>query len=85
MNGFTVVPVNELTDVNDWYLVDSKLIGEVAPWVSLRQTVPSSLALRVFDEASDFFKETGRLKISAHIWYGFSLALPHAIRKVVVA
>jgi len=85
MNGFTVVPVNEFTDLNDWYLVDSKLIGEVAPWVSLRQTVPSSLALRVFDEASDFFKETGRLKISAHIWYGFSLALPHAIRKVVVA
>jgi hypothetical protein len=85
MNGFTVIPVNEFTDVNDWYLVDSKLIGEVAPWVALRQTVPSSLGLRVFDEASDFFKETGRLKISAHIWYGFSLALPHAIRKVVVA
>ncbi len=82
MNGFNVIPVKEFTDPDDWYLVDSKMVGEVAPWVSLRQTVPSALALRVFDEASDFFKKTGRLRIESHIWYGFSLGLPHAIRKI---
>jgi hypothetical protein len=82
LNGFNVIPVKEFTDVNDWYLVDSKLVREVAPWVAMRQTMPGSLSLRVFDEASDFFKKTGRLRIESHIWYGFSLGLPHAIRKV---
>jgi hypothetical protein len=83
MNGFNVIPIKELTDVNDWFLVDSKLAAAgLAPWISLRQTVPTSLALRVFDEASDFFKKTGRLRIESHIWYGFALGLPHAIRLV---
>jgi len=83
MNGFNVIPVKELTDTNDWYLVDSKMIGQgLAPWISLRQTVPNALALRVFDEASDFFKKTGRIRIESHIWYGFALGLPHAIRLV---
>jgi len=86
MNGFTVIEVKEFGDANDWYLVDSKLIAQgLAPWISLRQTVPSSLALRVFDESSDFFKKTGRLRIESHIWYGFALGLPQAIRKVVGA
>jgi len=83
MNGFNVIPVKELTDANDWYLVDSKLIAQgLAPWISLRQTVPTSLSMRVFDEASDFFKKTGRIRIESHIWYGFALGLPHAIRLV---
>jgi hypothetical protein len=83
MNGFTVIEVPEFTDVDDWYLVDSKLIATgVSPWVSLRQNMPSALALRIFDESSDRFKETGRLRIQSHIWYGFALALPHAIRKI---
>jgi hypothetical protein len=83
MNGFNVVPVKELTDVNDWYLVDSKMISQgLAPWISLRQTVPTALMMRVFDEASDFFKKSGRIRIESHIWYGFALGLPHAIRLV---
>jgi len=82
LNGFNVIPVKEFTDVNDWYLVDSKLIAEAPPWVTLRMAVAAALQLRVFDESSDFFKNTGKLKMSSHIWYGFSLALPHAIRKV---
>lgn len=85
LNGFNVIPVKEFTDPNDWYLVDSNLIAEAPPWVTLRMTVPAALQLRTFDEASDFFKNTGRLKMSSHIWYGFSLALPHAIRKIVGA
>lgn len=78
-----VIP--EFTDANDWYLVDSKMVAEFAPWLALRQTVPASLALRWFDEASDYFKKTGKLRVESHIWYGFSLGLPHAIRKVVGA
>jgi hypothetical protein len=67
----------------DWYLIDSKMLkAGIMPWVSLRQTVPTSLALRVYDEASDYFKDSGNIKLSSHIWYGFSLALPHAIRRI---
>jgi len=79
---FTVQEAKELTDVDDWYLADSKLLGELTPWVSMRQNVPMSLALRWFDEQSDYFKETGKIKVSSHIWYGFALAIPHAIRKI---
>jgi hypothetical protein len=82
---FNVVHVPELTDVNDWYLVDSKLRGStgLAPWISLRYTTPDpALQLRTFDTASDFFKNTGRIKVSSHIWYGFALGFPHAIRLV---
>lgn len=83
---FKVVHVPEFTDVNDWYLVDSKLIAAtgLVPWISLRWQTPanSALALRYYDESSDFFKDTGRIKASSHIWYGFSLGFPHAIRKV---
>ena len=83
---FNVVHVPELTDVNDWYLVDSKLLASLGlpPWISLRYEVPSgsALAMRWFDESSDFFKNTGNIKVSSHIWYGFSLGFPHAIRKI---
>lgn len=83
LGRFNVIEVKELTDVNDWYLVDSKLIAQgFAPWVSVRETVPASLSLRSYDESSDFFKDTGDIKMSSHIWYGFGLALPHAIRLV---
>lgn len=82
---FNVIPVKEFTSATDWYLVDSKLAGPegFSPWVSVRETVPQSLALRTWDESSDYYKDTGNLKVSSHIWYGFGLALPHAIRKVV--
>lgn len=84
---FNVVPVKEFSIASgttaDWYLVDSKMVKEgIAPWLSMRQTVPASLALRTFDESSDYFKMSGNIKLSSHIWYGFALALPHAIRRV---
>lgn len=79
---FNVLKAKELTDANDWYLVDSKLAAELPPWASVRESVPAALALRVFDESSDFFKDTGNIKMSSHIWYGFGLALPHAIRLI---
>jgi len=85
---FNVVHVPELTDANDWYLVDSKLLARsgLPPWMSMRYTAPNpSLELRYWDESSDFFKETSKIKISSHVWYGFALAFPHAIRKIVGA
>lgn len=80
---FNVIVAKELTDVDDWYLVDSKLVAQgFAPWVALRETVAAQLALRSYDTSSDFFKNTGDIKMSSHIWYGFGLALPHAIRLI---
>ena len=85
---YNVVHIPQLTDANDWYLVDSKLRAStgLAPWISARYTVPNpALELRHWDESSDFFKDTGRIKVSSHIWYGFALGFPHCIRKVVGA
>src|SRR5579872_1140508 len=84
---FNVIPVKEFSLASgttaDWYLIDSKLVKSgVAPWITMRQTVPGSLALRVFDESSDFFKLTGKIRMSSHVWYGFSVGLPHGIRRI---
>lgn len=84
---YNIVGAKEFTTITgstaDWYLVDSKLLkAGIEPWVALRQTMPQSLALRVYDESSDYFKDTGNIKLSSHIWYGFALALPHAIRRI---
>lgn len=84
---FKVLEIPELTDANDWYLVDSKLMSQhgVPLWVAAKYQAPSDLGLRFFDESSDYFKNTGKIKVSSHIWYGFKLLFPHAIRKVVGA
>lgn len=80
------VHVPDLTDANDWYLVDSKAIGMgIDPMVAAKYQPSDSLGLRFFDEASDFFKTTGKLKVTNHLWYGFRLVFPHAIRRVVGA
>ena len=83
---FNVVPVRELSvsagQTADWYLIDSKLTGEMPPWITMRMSIPGSLALRVFDENTDFFKDTGQIKISSHIWYGFGTMFPQAIRRI---
>jgi hypothetical protein len=78
------VHIPDLTDVNDWFLVDTTQFAKgVEPMVAANYRDVGSLGLRTWDESSDFFKETGKLKVSAHIWYGFKLVFPHAIRKVV--
>lgn len=82
---FTVVHVPEFEDANDFYLVDSKLRQSTGlpGWISARWTVPNpALALRHWDETSDFFKDTGNIKVSSHVWYGFCLGFPHAVRKI---
>jgi hypothetical protein len=84
---FNVIEIPELTDANDWYLVDSKLMKQqgLPPWGIARYVPPNTLGLRRYDESSDFFKDTGKIKVSSHVWYGFALIMPHAIRKVVGA
>jgi Mu-like prophage major head subunit gpT len=82
----TPVHVPDLIDVNDWYLVDPVLMGKgVDMAVAAQYRNVGDLGLRFWDESSDFFKDTGKLKVSAHIWYGFKLLFPHAIRRVVGA
>lgn len=80
------VHVPELTDVNDWYLVDSKLLGAYTPMIAARYTaLDSRLGLRFLDENSDFFKKTGKINASKHIWAGYGMLFPHAIRRIVGA
>jgi len=88
LGRFNVIHVPELTDVNDWYLVDSKLRAStgMVPFVSLEYTTPDPLlALRTYDQTSDYFKDTGRIKVSSHVWQGHALAFPQTIRRVVGA
>lgn len=80
------VHVPDLVDVNDWYLVDTTQFAKgVQPMIAVNYRDVGSLGLRSWDESSDFFKDTGKLKMSAHIWYGFKLVFPHAIRRIVGA
>lgn len=80
------VHVPELTDVNDWYLVDSKMMAQgFDPLISAKYMNPETLGLRFWDESSDFYKDTSKIKVSNHIWTGSALVFPHAIRKVVGA
>lgn len=81
-----VVEAKELTDVNDWYLVDSAMVRMgVAPWIAMKFNAPASLQFRNYDESSEFFRDHGKIKVSNHIWYSFAQGLPHAIRKIVGA
>ena len=77
------VHIPDLTDADDWYLVDTTQFSKgVVPMIAANYRDVGSLGLRHWDESSDFFKETGKIKMSAHIWYGFKLIFPHAIRLI---
>jgi hypothetical protein len=86
----TIVHMPELTDADDWYLFDTKLIAKgVTPWVGAKLQLDrpgfDSLGFRRFGEESDRFKLTGKIAVSSHIWWGFKFLYPHAIRKVAGA
>lgn len=77
------VHIPELTDADDWYLVDTNLMASgFDPMIAASYRPSDSLGLRSWDESSDYFKDTGKIKIGAHIWTGFNLVFPHAIRLV---
>lgn len=80
------VHVPELEDTNDWYLVDSKLMTKYTAMIAAKCALfDSRLGLRFLDENSDHFKKTGKIAVSKHIWAGYGLLFPHAIRKIVGA
>lgn len=80
---YRVIEVPELTDANDWFLVDSKMMKQYPAMIAARWTaLDSQLGLRFLDENSDFFKRTGKISVSKHIWAGYGLLFPHAIRLV---
>lgn len=89
--GLTVVKIDALTDVNDWYLADSKLIGSgVVPWAQMKLALPNpafdQLGLRRFDPSnSDYARNKGVVAVSQHIYYGQKFIYPHAIRKIAGA
>lgn len=78
-----VVHVPQLTDADDWYLVDENLMARgFDPMIAMNEQVDASLGLRTYDQNTDFFRDTGKIKVSKHVWYGFGYALPHAIRLI---
>lgn len=82
----TPVHVPELTDPDDFYLVDTNLIAQgIDPLLMAKYQPTDTLGLRFWNESSDFFKDTGKLKVSLHIWTGSKLVFPHAIRRVAGA
>jgi len=87
--GLTVVKIDQLTDNNDWYLFDSKLLKQAPPWTLAKLALPApgfdALGLRRFDENSDHFKKTGKIAVSSHIYYGSKFLFPHAVRKIAGA
>ncbi len=88
--GLTVVVNDQLTSAVDWYLFDMNLISKgVAPWILAKLALQgagfNSLSLRKFDESSDRFKQTGKIAVSQHLYYGYKFLFPHAIRKVAGA
>jgi hypothetical protein len=85
-----VVHMSQLSDPNDWYLFDSKLIAKGAhPWAGAKLEIASAqfnaLGMRIYEESSDRFKNTGKIAISSRIWYGFRSLYPHGVRKIVGA
>lgn len=80
------VHVPQFTDVNDWYIIEQNLLKRyMAPWLVGTYEPSAELALRTFDTNSDFFKNTGKIAVSKHIWNGVKALFPHAIRKVAGA
>lgn len=86
--SLTVVRLDQLTDVNDWYLFDLPLIMKgVPPWVIAKLQLAmqgfDDLGLRRYSpENSDHARQEGVVGVSSHIHYGFKFLHPHPIRKV---
>ena len=67
----------------NWYLVSRAAISAgLFPWMISED---GSEDLRTWDESSDFYKDTGFIKVSSHIYLAAVLLFPHSIRKIVGA
>lgn len=84
--GMKIVENPYLTDANDWYIGSTALLQRgYKPLIGATFDAGPDLGLRRFDESSDHFKSTGRIKVSSHIYKGFGVAFGQALRKVKVA
>lgn len=64
----------------DWYLVSKAAIAAALfPWVISEDAAED---LRVWDQTSDFYKNSGMIKVTSHIYIAAALLFPHSIRKV---
>jgi len=64
----------------DYYLISrAGIAAGLFPWVISED---GSEDLRTWDESSDFYKDTGLIKVTSHIFCAAVLLFPHAIRKV---
>ncbi len=89
-NRFRIVK-NPLITATTAYLIDTKVMASVGvpPWAIVEYVPPGplgqALRMRWFDESTDFFLNTGRLKVSSHLHYSAALLFPHAIRRLTIA
>jgi hypothetical protein len=83
MSGMSYTRAPDLagTDTTaDWYLLSRAGIGQgLFPWVISEDAAED---LRTWDESSDFYKDSGMIKVTSHIFLAATLLFPHAIRKV---
>jgi phage I-like protein len=83
MSGMSYTRAPDLagTDTTaDWYLLSQAGISMgLFPWVISEDAAED---LRTWDESSDFYKDSGMIKVSSHIFLAATLLFPHAIRKV---
>jgi hypothetical protein len=79
----TVASTTCVSGGEDTLLIDRNLVDEMMPpWLAGRWAPGGSLELRVYDEATDYFRNTGNIAISNHIWWGFGAVFPHAVRYI---
>jgi phage I-like protein len=83
MSGMSYTRAPDLAGTDtaaDWYLLSRAGIGQgLFPWVISEDAAED---LRTWDESSDFYKDSGMIKVTSHIFLAATLLFPHAIRKV---
>lgn len=80
--NWRVVSAKTLKNADDWYMLDSALCAMLPPWAIVNEIVDPALVLRWIDVGSSEFVHSGKVKVSKHIWKGYGLAFPYAIRKI---
>jgi hypothetical protein len=82
-SGLTSMRAPELagTDTTaNWYLVSQAAIAAgLKPWLLSED---ANDEIRYFDESSDFYKNSGDIKVTSHVMIGAVLLWPHSIRLV---
>lgn len=82
-SGMTKVRAPELlgsADTADWYLLSSTAFQMgLFPWVLAEN---SAEELTIWDETSDYFKDTRRIKVQSGVLLEVAFLFPHGIRKI---